>query len=388
MTEAPPPIPTRVFALRGVDSRGRTVEQRIAAVDSEGAVRQAAKRGLENIEVLADDFTAILPDATPIGVRPADPDQVHRVSKRTPAANEILRLLQTYHSFGWLPATGVVILIARRFLARPPGVYDAVLLGLLFVPLALWALNRNRPSDLFRRMQLASVEADFQSVLDLADEFERVRKGKLSEEYVIIVCTDWRSKTLARLGRLEEALELVDRLKSDPRINPAVYWHQRAQTYSSARQYDRALECYQEFTRLEPNNAMGWFGLIDTMALWLNRPAEARAAFKHLQELPVSGALVAGVQYSEAMILLAESKFAEARSLFETCLPHFVRTARSTPIARGLVALIRAQLAIACAKTADMEAARRYLRDAEPFLKLHRVDALLARARTAVGASE
>lgn len=130
---------------------------------------------------------------------------------------------------------------------------------------------------------------------------------------------------------------------------------------------------------------MGWLGMIDPLALELDRASEARACLERVKSLPMNPMMQKGLLYPEGMVLLAERKYSEARARFEAVLPWIKKQETFSPNARGLQVMARAQLAIAFAKLGDHEAALAHFTFARRFLELHKINTLLSRCKRELG---
>lgn len=261
-----------------------------------------------------------------------------------------------------------------------------MLAALALAPVGLWLCFPNRGSNLFYRIQEAYIRADWDRALRLINSFSAAMQGKVEDGFIRMVVAEWKGRGLARTNRVDQAIAGVEALRNDPAVPPATFWYLMATVHLAARDLENALLCWDRVIESDPESPAGWMGKIDLLAVWMGRPAEARAAMEQVRRHPTSPQSQWALDYSEAMVLLAESKFAHARTLFERTLPQVKRQARIAPFGIGLLAVFRTQLAIACARTGDAGAARAHFEAARPFLELHKSEPLLSRARREVGA--
>ena len=165
------------------------------------------------------------------------------------------------------------------------------------------------------------------------------------------------------------------------------YLHIKATVYANANEFDKVAECYKTLTEKEPENTMGWLGMVDPLALYLNRPIEARACFERARALPLSPTTQSSMGYLEAMVLLSEENFIAAKEKFEEQLPAIEAMAQVSPIGEGWRAMLLSQLAIACARLGEIDAARAHFEIARPVLEMQEFDPLLERCKRELGLS-
>lgn len=384
----PPAAPTdNPFLIRVTDARGATSVRRVHAPTAQEALDEAASLGWGHAELLSSDFHTFIPDyggtaKSDSVVRPEDWIFFKNPSR---LARELRWVWIMYRTFWWAPLGGAGALVWRRLAGKPISYADALPVLLILAPAILLLFTRSGASSLYDEVQRRYLAGDWPGVLTLVDKLERALRRQGSNDMADLVSAEWRGRALARLGRTAEAMAGADRLAQNPRIKPLAVLHVRNMIHGASKNHEGVLACATEAASLEPHNAMGWLGLVDVLALWLNRPAEARLALEQARARCIFPADEAwGLDYSEAMVLLAEGKHAAARALFEKCLPR-VRAIR-TPISRGLLAMLQAQLAIACGRTGDLEAAKAHFAAARPHLERIDAEPLLSRARQAAGA--
>lgn len=377
--------PLRNYMVRAKDERGKSVVEIVQAASAQNAIDRMSASGHTDIELETDDFMRALPGAGGADVTGLPARDLLRSITLAPVAGLLYLFWIAYRAFLIPVGICVAAIVIRRACGSPWNWIDVIVGGCLLVPAALVLIHREGAMGQFRKIQREYARARFDRVLRLVDRFEKASWKHVKRELALSIVTEWRGRALVRTGKLDEALALVEKLRSQPGIAPAHYWHLRALMYATAKQNAKSLECYEEIARTEPGNPLGWMGMIDPLALRLGRPREARQCLERLQNLPQGRLTKEGTCYVEGQVLLAEGRFADARERFERYAPMLRAQVPSTPMSVGLLAVMHAQLAIACARSGDPTSALRYYRAALPFLTLHKMDELLSRCKRDLG---
>lgn len=228
------------------------------------------------------------------------------------------------------------------------------------------------------------MKARWEAVLSLLPALRKKARG-LGAGPADLMVAEWRGKALARLGRVDEALAEVEKLKGRADIAAEAYWTRLGIVHTAANDWEGAARCYQSALDAKPDDIFAWMGLSEVLATRLHRPQEARAAFEALRGIPLSESNRHLIDAVEAAVQVAEGSFKEARAGLEAALTGFQRQARAMPVVEAAVAETQALLAIVCAKTGAHKSAREYFEAAEPFLTLHGDLELLERCRRALG---
>lgn len=370
------------YVAQATGPNGEERFELVKALGAQDAIDQLRRRGFTNIQLETDDSIRTFPggggaDAPNLIVR-----DLIRMRGLSNTGMWFFVLWISYRTFIWPVGAVLVGLAARRLAGAPMGWVDALLGVLALSPACIAAAAMMRSAFVcFRKIQQHYVMGRYDQVLALIPEFERVMRRRPSPEFVAVAATEWRAKSLAKQGHLTEALAEVEQLTQLPGIKPLLHCCIRAEVFIAASKPEEALPCFDTATDTEPTNPLGWLGKCDVLAIYLDRPREARECFEHLRSLPLSPQTRELVLCIEGAVLLAEGKHADARVVLEECLPRIQRKAKTMPIAVGLESILKAQLAIACAKAGDHSLALSYFESAQPYLELHKLDFLLARCR-------
>lgn len=191
------------------------------AVNADDALRLAAERGWTRARLLTDDLNAAMPSPDLAGRPRADPvDRSRFMEGLSPWRAELLTLWIMYRSSLVFVLLAIGVLIYRRVVGRPVGWMDAVSVGMVCLPLVLWMASRGGLAGLHRQMQLAYVRGDYGAVLRVVGRFRAKAANLVAPEFAEVVAAEWHAKALARQGKLDQALAVVEALRQIPGVQP------------------------------------------------------------------------------------------------------------------------------------------------------------------------
>ncbi len=308
------------------------------------------------------------------------------IKASSPLKNWVFLIGRLYKSFRVLIFLILGVLALRRFMSVPLNGWDLAIGLMLFMPLLMLFILPKVAAYSQNDIMEEYFRGNFENVLDLCDKYFKAAAVYRTPEEIATVTTEYRAKCLAKDGKLNEALALVEMFRSTfPSVPASKYLHIKATVYATANEFDKAVECYRTLTEKEPENTIGWLGMVDPLALYLNRPVEARSCFERARALPLSPSTQSSIGYLEAMVLLSEENYAAAKAKFEEQLPAIEAIAQMSPIGEGWRAMMLAQLAIACARLGEMDAARAHFEIAKPMLEVQKLEVLLERCKRELG---
>ncbi len=375
----------RDYLLSGVDAEGRRIVKRVAAHAAEQAVAAMRDFGFNNIELHTDDiFTTLQPTGKERerfrkNLRP----QLQLALLNASSGRASLHLIWESYRKLWPLVLAVVGLTCLQLLQRRTwSVTDWALTLLVAAVPAFVVLLTRRTRRTLDRLHRAAVDARWEEVLHLAVRLERwaARKNPGMRSSMIF----WQAKALASLGRLEDVLAAAAAAREISQQSETWYLVQLAQVYHYARDFDAAIECYQQATEAGPDRPEGWLGLAEILAVELEQPREARTAFERFAQFPLASQSRAGLQHVEGAIALSEGRLADAIDNLEANRKFMIKLARGNPLAVGLQRITEALLSIAHARNGDRDAAIAYYRAAEPHLRRHRNERMLRRCQEAL----
>ncbi len=375
----------RPYLFKATDSSGKSVVTEVVTDSTTNALRYAHEHGFTNVQILTDEISSLLPTAdlpNAPRLKPADLERIQ--TTRGLWAWRLFTLRLVYRPYGLLPLAGLLGILACILWSASLPVYVICAVPIAF-PLAVVASKGPSAASRFRKLQNLYISGRFEEVLRFIPILEQSMKGFTPDANVAFVATQWRSKAMTRLGRLDEALADIDQLGARPDIAPSQVETLRLFAFGCARQYEQVAESARRLQELEPNNPTGYLAHAETLAVWMNRPSEARVSLEKARSLAVSDGLKDLLLAAEGEVLLAEGHFREARIALESAVRVLRTKAVATPFARPALALIETQLAVAFAHLGDQDAARRHWRSAEPLMRLHDMEPWVTKAERAVG---
>lgn len=381
-----PNKPQLTYFIRGTNPRGGSSVERVQAHSAQEAINQLRKQGFSDIKLETDDVTAAIPTEGADGPCKLHPEQQLKLRRSLgPPWFDVLR--EEYGRMSPLVIVVFTALIGRKFIKPTLDWVDIFLACCLLVPAFRAFFRPNSPTAVLISLETHYLNGRIDKALALVPKLEEVSRSALSPELHALSIAQWRSRILAKLGRLDDALADIETLRVFPTLHPAMFFDLQRTAYLAAREHQKHYECAEQFTKTHPDNPLGWLTMIDALTGPLNRPAEARACLNQLRKLPMSPELQAGTRSAEAGLLLAEGNYIKAKPLLEEGLRYLEPTYKRMPISRLGESVLRGELSIASARTGDIAAARKYFRQAQRLLEIHKVEPLLSRCKRELGIS-
>ncbi len=374
----------RSYLFRAKDANGRTIVDDVMALSADDAMRRLRQKGYTAIELQDDDLVPRDGENQELSAdvrRTVSPQIRLQLNTATPRRARWLTVVNTYRQGYARDLIAVAILVGRRCLNYPFSWIDYLLLAFLALPLLLvFALTRS--GDRYFNLQLAALENRSDDVLKLVDKLEPTLR-KLGAHGALEAAT-WRAKALARLGRMDEALSMMERAKAQPGLEPATYQNRLAGVYATAWDFANVRKCHEEAIRLAPDQPLGYLGLAEVLALRFNETDSARQALDKVRSFTLTPESERMLIHIDGIIALNERRFDDARRSFETMRADLAERARSVPLALGVQRFSEALLTMACAGGGDHAAAKQYYSECKDFLRLHQEDDLLQRCEAAL----
>ena len=195
--------------------------------------------------------------------------------------------------------------------------------------------------------------------------------------------TRYRAKALVGLGNLQEGLAEFKQCQGRPDCPSWLYKLFLGSLYTSAKQYDKAIE-YNLASIAEKPTSTAWLELANRYARYKRDPVKARAAMAEAEKSPLSDIAKPFHIRSRGIIAYLEGDYAAAKRDLETDI-ELVEKAKGRPFRDGHLSVARAYLCCVLARQRDLSAAKKCFALAEKYLFATEEDELLAECRELCG---
>ncbi|HTB85143.1 MAG TPA: hypothetical protein VK742_15975 [Candidatus Sulfotelmatobacter sp.] len=274
-----------------------------------------------------------------------------------------------------------LIVLAGFAFYRGDRSYSLVYLAGLLAWMA-FILFRSLPSVYYRKLIKASDWSRWNEVLSLIARLQSI--GHLG--LVKVPATELtrnRTKALAGLGRLDEALAEYSQCEGRPDCPSWLYKLFVASLYTTAKQYDKAIE-YNLASIAEKPTSASWVDLAYRHARYKLDPVKARAAMAESEKSPLPDFAQPFRIRCLGVIAYLEADYAAAKRDLETAIV-LVEKARGRPYRDGHLSIARAYLCCVLAKQGDLAGAKKNFSLAKAYLVATKEDELLADCRQFIG---
>ena len=234
----------------------------------------------------------------------------------------------------------------------------------------------------YRKLSKAADWYRWNKVLSLVATLKiigRFRKIKVPESALI----QNRAKALAGLGRLDEALEEYKQCEGRPDRPDWLYKLQIASLYTTAKQYDKAIEFNLASIAANPTST-AWLDLANRYARYKRNPVKAREAMAEAEKSPLADYAKPFHIRCQGIIAYLEENYAAAKRYLETAI-ELVDKAKDRHFRDGHLSVARAYLCCVLAKQGDLPAAKKCFARAKKYLVATKEDELLAECRELCG---
>jgi tetratricopeptide (TPR) repeat protein len=369
------------YLLTGRDARGRTTTQRVDADSGDEAVRIAREElGLDEVVLHTDDAGATVgtPEQVQTLISPRDFLRFRDLPPRIAGFLVLFRLIYKKTALWMILAAG--FLAYRRYLERPWAWIDWAEIAFLLSPAVLAALAQLSTGVAGRYNRLIEDVAwgRWESVLEQVDGLEG--SGVLASDLAF-----QRANALAALGRLDEAMEVVEPYSDGEAMADWLYSGRVADVYSTARRFDDARRALEHAGELAPDNPTVLLDLARSESHRGSNPQLAREFLTRARQHALSDLLAIFAVETEGRIFLQEGRPHEAIGRLKEALEKLSAFRFASPLIGGALDIIEADLALAYAAAGDMTAAHTHAAKALPRLRARDEDLRLDRLRKALG---
>jgi len=232
-------------------------------------------------------------------------------------SKEFLMHLALFVSKSWPTLIVFVGILAwRRLNAVPFGFMDWAASTILLFPLlmALWAVFM---SNIESQASGLSVRGRWDEVLDLMPKYRKKFTKALGEPKAELGTTLWTARSLARLGKREEAYEHLKTIRTTKGLTEADYFVALLQVQGLNHEYETARDTAQELLEIDPERMEGWLVICELDAVYLKDPQAARIALNHTMTLDSWRNLGPMADYVTGVTMAAEGNHTEALEKLE-----------------------------------------------------------------------
>jgi tetratricopeptide (TPR) repeat protein len=238
------------------------------------------------------------------------------------------------------------------------------------------------PSIYYHKLNQAADWYRWDEVLSIVETLKTI--GKFSAVKVPATeLTRNRAKAMAGKGQLAEALAEYKQCEGRPDCPSWLYKLFVASIYTTAKQYDKAIE-YNLLSIEENPTATAWIDLSNRYARYKRDPVKAREAMAQADKSPISDVAKPFRIRCLGIIAYLEGDHAAAKSNLESAIAQ-VEPLKSRPFRDGHLSIARAYLCCVLAKRGDLPAAKQCFAQAKAYLMATQEDELLAECRQLLG---
>lgn len=372
------------YTWSATDQYGLKMIKEVEAETAQEAKEILLANGYSNLELKVDDIMAIAQKGFPENVtvlgeevKVTAQQRVHSMENPKATTWDILKPLLSQGK------TLYLILIALAGFQAYRGHYVSV--GLIIVALFLWfafVIILALPQIYYRKLIEAADWSRWNEILSLVAALKNI--GKIN---IIKIpdseLTRYRAKAFAGLGNIQQALDEYRKCEGRPDCPAWLYKLFVAGLYTTAKQYDKAIE-FNLASIAENPGSTGWLDLAYRYARYKRDPAKAREAAAESDKNPISEVGKPFRARCLGVIAYLEGDYATAKTELESGISA-VENVKYRPFKDGHLAISRAYLCCVLAKQGDLQAAKKNLDLAREYLIATDEDELLAECRHLIG---
>ncbi len=368
------------YLVTGRNANGKKVTERLDVNSADEAVQVLRERGYDEIVLHTSDVEARYTKQKAVShfLNPSEYLWFRKMPPRL--AGFLLVTIKSYQK-GWYWSVAAVVWLAyRRWRGMMWAPIDYALVVYLVFPI-FWAFLAAQlfrgAGGRYKRLMDAVAWGRWEEVLARADSVA----GKVAPESIAFD----KAKALAGLGRLEEALQMVEPFADGKKIPPWLYWSRLAGVYSTGKHRDESKAAMEKALEFAPDNVTLLVDKADSEVWLRHNPKLARELLTRARAHAISDLIQPFVLKVEGLIQLEEGHAREARELLERAFEKANVFRHASPMMLMMLDKMHAALALACAAEGDVDAARGHYQLAKARLVALKLDDDLARCEKAIG---
>jgi tetratricopeptide (TPR) repeat protein len=279
--------------------------------------------------------------------------------------------------------TGCLLLILLAIYSGCRGNWSSALL--LIVALLAWLgfiICVGLPSAYYQKLIKAADWNRWTEVLSLVATLQAMRRFS----FIKVPTTELtrnRTKALAGMGRLAEALAEYKQCEGRPDCPTWLYKQFVGSLYTTGKQYDKAIE-YNLMSIAEKPTPTAWADLANRYARYKRDPVKAREAMTEADKSPIADAAKPFRIRCLGIIAYLEGDYVTAKRELEAAIA-LVEKAKARPYRDGHLGVARAYLCCVLAKLGDLPAAKECFALAQEYLEATEETELIAECRRLIG---
>ena len=238
------------------------------------------------------------------------------------------------------------------------------------------------PSVYYRKLIKASDWSQWNEVLSLVATLQLIGRFSLVKVPASELTRN-RTKALAGMGQLDEALTEYSQCQGRPDCPSWLYKLFVGSLYTTAKHYDKAIEYNLASIAVKPTST-AWLDLANRYARYKRDPVKARAAMAEAEKSPLADVAKPFHIRCRGIIAYLEGDYAVAKRDLETAV-ELVEKAKGRPYRDGHLSVARAYLCCVLARQKDLVGAEKCFALAKKYLIATKEDELLAECRKSTG---
>lgn len=279
---------------------GRTVTEIVEADSAIAAVDVLQQRGCTNIVLHTDDIDAKTALPLPENKFLSPREQIE-LRQRGDFGCVIWLTLKYYGILWKCQAIVILSILMVRTLDAPRRTYDFLCLAVLLVPPALSLIFFvSGWSTRVHALAKAASWGRWQQVLRL---LPRVR-GRLP----LYVVAWLEAQALAELGRIEEALRLLEPFSGGREIPEWFYWSLMSTVYRAAGQTDLAFTAQEKASDFASDSPLAFIGFANSLLVLRRDRQRAEELLKRAVQCPISDQVAPAFFTAEGLLAIGQEK--------------------------------------------------------------------------------